>query len=237
MALEDILKEMANRPLPVKKVQVLDQPKIEQIKQEFRLNPQQDVVVPVGNAGQEQEMQAPAAEQATMPKYSSTPRYMEQTSNSSVPLYDSIDSSKIRKKASEFIPERGMGDYLSYLAPLAVEALLGGGESGAVGAGIAGTQILKDETIREQRQRQLEDKLLEMEKLRAKSTTKNGRRYQLKNVEDVETGDRFLANFDSATGEITDETGAALNKNRFKVATGQTFDEFSQRQDLLTKKR
>lgn len=243
MALEDTLREMANRPLPVKKVQVLDQPKIEQIKQEFKLNPQQDVVVPVGNAGQEQEMQAPAVEQtppveqAKMPKYSSTPRYMEQTSTSSVPLYDSIDSSKIRKKASEFIPERSTADYLSYLAPLAVEALFGGGESGAVGAGIAGTEILKDQTIREQRQRQLEDKLLEMEKLRAKSTTKNGRRYQLKNVEDLETGERFLANFDSATGEITDETGAALNKNRFKVATGQSFEEFLKRQEELIKKK
>jgi hypothetical protein len=240
MAFEDILTEMANRPLPTKKVQVLDQPKIEQIKQEFKLTPQQDVVVAVGNAAEETQpqSQAPVAQKQMMPKYSSAQSYMEQLSTPSVPLYDSIDAQKIKNKATEFLPERTTGDYLSYLAPLAVEALLGGGESGAVGAGIAGTEILKDQTIREQRQRQLEDKLLEMEKLRAKtSSTKNGRRYQLKNVEDLETGDRFLANFDSATGDIIDASGAALNKNRFKVATGQSFEEFAQRQDLTTKKK
>lgn len=109
----------------------------------------------------------PVAEQPQQPTY--TPP---------VATSDLVNMEKIRGQVDGMMPERGMSDWLSVLAPLATEAVFGGGKSGGVSYGIAGkaaTDIVgKDEA----RRTKLEDKLMDIERARAiagaKSKSKDG---------------------------------------------------------------
>lgn len=109
----------------------------------------------------------PVAEQPQQPTY--TPP---------VATSDLVDMEKIRGQVDGMMPERGMSDWLSVLAPLATEAVFGGGKAGGVSYGIAGkaaTDIVgKDEA----RRTKLEDKLMDIERARAiagaKSKSKDG---------------------------------------------------------------
>jgi uncharacterized membrane protein len=109
----------------------------------------------------------PVAEQPQQPTY--TPP---------VATSDLVDMEKIRGQVDGMMPERGMSDWLSVLAPLATEAIFGGGKAGGVSYGIAGkaaTDIVgKDEA----RRSKLEDKLMDIERARAiagaKSKSKDG---------------------------------------------------------------
>lgn len=171
MALEDTLREMANRPITNQERDA--------IKKNFSLTP--DVVVPVGNAGTEQA--APQLQQAmpqttqlektpsTQPKLS-TPFIKEIQTQQLAPAISPDRIRMAKQEVSKLTRPSEFTDYLPYLAPLAVEALFGGGESGGVSAGIAGQALLEKEAGAEKRIQSLEDKLMDMKAL--KSTVKYG---------------------------------------------------------------
>lgn len=171
MALEDTLREMANRPITNQERDA--------IKKNFSLAP--DVVVPVGNAGTEQA--APQLQQAmpqtmqpqktpsTEPKLS-TPFIKEIQTQQLAPAISPDRIRMAKQEVSKLTRPSEFTDYLPYLAPLAVEALFGGGESGGVSAGIAGQALLEKEAGAEKRIQSLEDKLMDMKAL--KSTVKYG---------------------------------------------------------------
>ncbi len=171
MALEDTLREMANRPITNQERDA--------IKKNFSLA--SDVVVPVGGAGTEQP--APQLQQvmpqitdlqktpSTQPKLS-TPFIKEIQTQQLAPATSSEQIRMAKQEIAKLTKPSEFTDYLPYLAPLAVEALFGGGESGGVSAGIAGQALLEKEAGAEKRIQSLEDKLMEMKAL--KSTVKYG---------------------------------------------------------------
>lgn len=171
MALEDTLREMANRPITNQERDA--------IKKNFSLTP--DVVVPVGSAGTEQATTQPqqAIPQitdlqktpSTQPKLS-TPFIKEIQTQQLAPATSSEQIRMAKQEVAKLTKPSEFTDYLPYLAPLAVEALFGGGESGGVSTGIAGQALLEKEAGAEKRIQSLEDKLMEMKAL--KSTVKYG---------------------------------------------------------------
>lgn len=100
------------------------------------------------------------------------PQYAPATATS-----DLVDMEKIRSQVDGMMPEKGIEDWLTVLAPLATEAIFGGGKAGGVSYGIAGKQAL--DIVKEDRTRRtgLEDKLMEIQKARqiasAKASGKN----------------------------------------------------------------
>jgi len=109
----------------------------------------------------------PVAEQPQQPAY--TPP---------VATSDLVDMEKIRGQVDGMMPERGMSDWLSVLAPLATEAVFGKGQAGGVSYGIAGKAATDMVGKDEARRTKLEDKLMDIERARAiagaKSKSKDG---------------------------------------------------------------
>jgi hypothetical protein len=169
MALEDELKKFANRPITQKEV--------EEVKSKYTLQPDVTVAVEEAQAEPTTPMQQPMQSTQPLKAPANTP-----TTSTQMPaikevateyLSPATNIQNIRnvknqmeslKKPSEFT------DYLPYLAPLAVEALFGGGEAGGVSAEISGKALLGDEAKKEANLKSLEDKLLDMKTL--KTTTK-----------------------------------------------------------------
>ena len=163
------------KPTPPKQTAPVEQAKVEEIKQKFSSQPVQ----------QEVDMQQAAAQ--TGNKTSDSSKEMESYAGSGetpvnqytgyempMPQYasakatsDLVGMEKIRGQVDGMMPERGMSDWLSVLAPLATEAVFGGGKAGGVSYGIAGKAATDMVGKDEARRTKLEDRLMEIEKARA----------------------------------------------------------------------
>ena len=145
---------------------------------------------------------------------------------------DLVDMEKIRGQVDGMMPERGMSDWLSVLAPLATEAVFGKGQAGGVSYGIAGkaaTDIVgKDET----RRNKLEDKLMEIEKARAKGLSKQ---FQSKNVFDKESGKTYFINYDTSTGHYTYPNGSLIPQEKLRTGFAIVPEEATRRAEEKSK--
>lgn len=166
----------------------------------------------------------PVAEQPQQPTY--TPP---------VATSDLVDMEKIRGQVDGMMPERGMSDWLSVLAPLATEAIFGGGKAGGVSYGIAGkaaTDIVgKDEA----RRSKLEDKLMDIERARAIASakaTKGDKSFQTVNIVDEASGDVIKANFDKNTGKYFSPEGKPLNSEKIRAGYSVIPEEWTRRSDV-----
>jgi hypothetical protein len=171
MALEDELKKFANRPITQKEV--------EEVKSKYTLQP--DVTVAVGNAQLEPTASMTETTQPVQPSKETIntptapmpmPAIKEVVTEYLSPSTNIENVKNIKQQVASLKKSPEFTDYLPYLAPLAVEALFGGGEAGGVSAEIAGKALLGDEAKKEANLKSLEDKLMEMKTL--KSTVKYG---------------------------------------------------------------
>lgn len=130
---------------------------------------------------------------------------------------DLVDMEKIRGQVDGVMPERGMSDWLSVLAPLATEAVFGGGKAGGVSYGIAGkaaTDIVgKDEA----RRSKLEDKLMDIERARAIASAKAAAKGQKTYEVDI-NGQPIITPESQALGKVA-------WKAPEKPVTGLTFEQ------------
>jgi hypothetical protein len=171
MALMDKLNEMAKRPITSEERDA--------IKKDFSLTT--DVVVPVGNAGLEQTSEQPRqpVAQATqsgntqpIAPISNTP-YVKEVQTEHLTPKTSLESILAAKQgASKLTRPSSFTDYLPLLAPIAVEALFGGGKTSGFSLGMSGKAILDKEAEAQKNVKSLEDKLMEMQSL--KSAVKYG---------------------------------------------------------------
>jgi hypothetical protein len=148
---------------------------------------------------------------------------------------DLVDMEKIRGQVDGMMPERGMSDWLSVLAPLATEALFGKGQAGGVSYGIAGKaaadMVSKDET----RRNKLEDKLMDIEKARAiagAKASKGDKSFQTVNIVDEASGDVIKANFDKNTGKYYSPEGKPLNSEKIRAGYSVIPEEWTRRSDV-----
>lgn len=168
MALMDKLNEMAKRPITGEERDA--------IKKDFSLAT--DVIVPVGNAGIEQTPEQPQQPVSQPQKTQSigpnlnTP-YIKEVQTEQLAPTNSLESIiAARQGASKLTRPSTFTDYLPYLAPIAVEALFGGGKTSGFSLGMSGKAILDKEAEAEKNLKSLEDKLMDMKAL--KSTVKYG---------------------------------------------------------------
>lgn len=180
MALEDMLTEMAKRPITSEERDA--------IKKDFSLTT--DVVVPVGNAGVEQTPnksmaekpsaieKMPAKEPSKIEKMPfnipslGTPYVKEVQTEQLTPKTSLENILAAKQGASKLTRPSSFTDYLPLLAPIAVEALFGGGKTSGFSLGMSGKAILDKEAEAQKNVKSLEDKLMEMQSL--KSTVKYG---------------------------------------------------------------
>jgi hypothetical protein len=169
MALEDELKKFANRPITQKEV--------EEVKSKYTLQP--DVTVAVGNAQLEPTASMTETTQPVQPSKETIntptapmpmPSIKEVATEYLSPSTNIENIKNIKQQVASLKKSPEFTDYLPYLAPLAVEALFGGGKAGGVSAEIAGKALLGDEARKEANLKSLEDKLMDMKTL--KTTTK-----------------------------------------------------------------
>lgn len=143
---------------------------------------------------------------------------------------DLIDMDKVRSQVPR--AETGLSDWLTVLAPLATEAIFGGGKAGGVSYGIAGKHALDTAKENKTRANTLEDKLMEIEKARAIAGAKGDkgtRRFVSKPVWDKDLKRSVYANQDSFTGEYLLPSGKILNSDQIEVGFANTPDEWSRR--------
>lgn len=121
----------------------------------------------------------PKAEQPVSPRVQELQQiFNPQTVTTEIPVAksDLIDMDKVRSQVPR--AETGIADWLTVLAPLATEAIFGGGKAGGVSYGIAGKNAL--DTVKENKARsnRLEDRLMDIERARAiasaRSKSKDG---------------------------------------------------------------
>jgi hypothetical protein len=193
--------------------------KLEQIKKQFKLAPTPQSSMPQGSA-----QPAKAPEQ-------------QETSSGSDNLYlkESTQPSPERKPSySEMIDgmkeKAGWGDILPALAPLLAGALMGGNTGAA--SGITADYLLGNVSDREKRNRGLEDKLLEIEKAKAKEVNKVGnlnKRFQSRPIWDPELKRSVYANYDTVTGEMYHLDGTPIKNKGVEVGFAVTPEEASRR--------
>jgi hypothetical protein len=144
---------------------------------------------------------------------------------------DLVDMEKIRGQVDGMMPERGMSDWLSVLAPLATEAIFGGGKAGGVSYGIAGkaaTDIVgKDEAKRSK----LEDKLMDIERARAIAGAKAGKSgtFSPIKMQDPETGHSIIAAQSRIDGSVSLPDGTKVPGNYIRAAGVSGSAEFDRK--------
>ena len=148
---------------------------------------------------------------------------------------DLIDANKVRSQADSMMPETGVADWLPALAPLAVEALFGGGKAGGVSYGISSKNLLDGVSERNKRRNSLEDKLMEIEKSRAIASAKSGAgtkgMFQSKNVFDKETGKTYFINYNTGTAAWTYPDGTPVPSQKLRTGFAVVPEEFNRRED------
>lgn len=208
--LEKFFAERVPKKVTPKQTAPVEQLKIEEIKQKFSPQPVQQEVSTTQSAP---EMGAKTSDSfKDMESYAvsgETPVNQYTGYEMPIPQYapaqatsDLVDMEKIRSQADAMMPERGPKDWLSVLAPLATEALFGGGKAGGISYGIAGKAATDMATKDEARRTGLENKLMEIQKARqiasAKSLGKNaGKTAELMGPK----GEAILAPQDYALGK------------------------------------
>jgi len=165
-----------------------------------------------------------------------SPSSPSQSPYSPVAKSDLIDVDKVRSQAASMMPERGWQDAIPALAPLALEALFGGGKSGGVSYGIAGKGLMDIEEDRVKRQRGLEDKLMEIEKARAiASAKKSSDKLQAKPIRNKITGESFIGSYDPSTGNTILPNGEIASMEEYEMGTGLSGAAYGERQDISTR--
>ena len=223
---------------PVPKVEEkLSEPRAQAIKDIFRPQAAPQVSQEVSSQQSSSE-QIPQQGQYTPQAAANTPQQAPKAVQNS----STIDYQAIRDEAAGMMPERGMGDILPSLVPLAIEAIFGGGNAGGVSYGVAGKNLLSTEEARGKRQNTLEDKILEIQKARAISGAKagkgNNRQFQSKNVYDKETGKTYFINYDTSTGTYSDPAGNPISQDKLRTGFAIVPEENNRRReaDLLAAK-
>ena len=143
------------------------------IKKEFKLpsakaaeEPAPDMSLSDSQSVSAQEsMKAPVAQEPPMDTAQDM-SFEQKLSSLRKPSTSTEDLMSIREQAASMMPERSWTDILPYLAPLAVEAIAGGGQGGGVSYGISGQALLDKVAKDEATQKSFEEKLLEMHKAR-----------------------------------------------------------------------
>lgn len=147
--LEQFFKDRTPKPkAPVtptaKTIQPITEQKIETIKTEY----------------------APAAQGDSMSEYSQQSSFMRNPATDSyIPVSDVVDIEKIKQQAKQLAPDMGWKDVLTSLTPLAVEAILGGGQMYSGSPGVAAESLMSGLKETQKRRQTLEDKLMELKKL------------------------------------------------------------------------
>lgn len=183
------------------------------LKQIFNPQPQ------VQEAAPQQAVQEQAAPQQAAPQMAATS--------------DLVDMDRIREQAASMMPEQGMGDWLTTLAPLATEALFGGGKAGGVSYGIAGKAATDKVAADLKRQQTLEDKLMEIQKARAIAGAKGDKPikglFQTKPLFDKATGNTFYSNYDTSKGQYSYPDGSPISAKDLRVGFSVVPEEFDRR--------
>lgn len=178
----------------------------------------------------------PKAEQPVSPRVQELQQiFNPQTVTTEIPIAksDLIDMDKVRSQVPR--AETGIADWLTVLAPLATEAIFGGGKAGGVSYGIAGKNAL--DTVKENKARsnRLEDKLMDIEKARAIASakaTKGDKSFQTVNIVDEASGDVIKANFDKNTGKYFSPEGKPLNSEKIRAGYSVIPEEWTRRSDV-----
>ena len=121
------------------------------------------------------------------------------TTETPVAKSDLIDMDKVRSQVPR--AETGISDWLTVLAPLATEAIFGGGHAGGVSYGIAGKHALDTVKTNNERSNKLEDKLMEIEKARAIASAKSQGKNALKTLEVDVNGNPIITRMEDALGQ------------------------------------
>ena len=159
--LDDFFK---SRELRLKEETPIDEATTEEIKAKFSPAPP----APVPQAPQAPMPQRDIASE-TMPQQPEM-QTMEQPQEAiSRSPEDLIDIKRIRQLAEESMPKKTWKDVLPYLAPLAVEALMGSKNIGAAPAQIMAKGLLQDVADTEKRKLDLENKLIDIQRTRPRA--------------------------------------------------------------------
>ena len=121
------------------------------------------------------------------------------TTETPVAKSDLIDMDKVRSQVPR--SETGLSDWLTVLAPLATEAIFGGGQAGGVSYGIAGNHALNKVKENNARSNKLEDKLMEIEKARSIASAKSQGKNALKTLEVDVDGNPIITRMEDAIGQ------------------------------------
>jgi hypothetical protein len=153
-----------SRELRLKEETPIDEATTEEIKAKFSPAPP----APVPQAPQAPMPQRDIASE-TMPQQPEM-QTMEQPQEA-IPRSpeDLIDIKRIRQLAEESMPKKTWKDVLPYLAPLAVEALMGSKNIGAAPAQIMAKGLLQDVADTEKRKLDLENKLIDIQRTRPRA--------------------------------------------------------------------
>ena len=190
--------------------------KLEMIKKQFKIAASPQVSAPAA--------QAPVAPQQSAPTQQipeTIPAPEEPAKRTPSSISDTIDGMKEKV---------GWGDILPALAPLLTGALMGGGTG--VASGVAGDYLLGNVAEREKRNKSLEDKLLEIEKAKAKASSKTdtlNKRFQSRPIWDPELGRSVYANYDTVTGEMYHLDGTPIKNKGVEVGFAVTPEEANRR--------
>jgi hypothetical protein len=139
-------------------------PKVEEIKKIFTSAP----AMAPAEVPQEQSFQAPAEQQTpsslTMPSsnFELPPQVQpqqQQIDTTMIPTSELVDMKKIREQAKGMVEEPSWGEFLTALAPLAIEAIAGGGTTN-VAPGISANYLKGRLDKTEARRMSMEDKLM-----------------------------------------------------------------------------
>jgi hypothetical protein len=149
---------------------------------------------------------------------------------------DLVDMDRIREQAASMMPEQGMGDWLTTLAPLATEAVFGGGKAGGVSYGIAGKAATDKVAADLKRQQTLEDKLMEIQKARVIAGAKSGKSATFSpiKIEDPDTGHSIIAAQSRIDGSVILPDGRRLGGDYIRSAGVSGSTEYDRKRDVVS---
>jgi hypothetical protein len=234
----------AKTPAPAKpqytQTAPIGEEKKNEIKKAFAPAPAPVEQAPAAQAQQAVPQVAPQAAPVAQPDAQFQPEAqapVEQIAESYVPKIQKTpeELASIPDQAESMLPNRTWTDFLPYLAPFAV-SLLSGGQGFGEASGIAGTQLLKGEGDRMTRKHTLEDKLLEMQKLRLKAAGKGGANLQAKSLRNKNTGEYVIGSFDPKANVMYGPDKQELDTATYELAPGMSTAEFTNRQGITEAK-
>ena len=207
-------------------------PKVEEIKKIFTSAP----AMAPAEVPQEETPQAPVEQQApsslTMPSsnFELPPQVQpqQQIDTTMIPTSELVDMKKIREQAKGMVEEPSWGEFLTALAPLAIEAIAGGGTTN-VAPGISANYLKGRLDKTEARRMSMEDKLMEIQK--ARLLRKRGAGMQPKSLRDKATGESFIGSYDPNTDTMYIK-GTPVDTTKYELAPGLSTQEFGRRQEM-----